>query len=155
MFPALVKPGLWAGQNAARAGENRLCPRMARKATYTSWGRKSFSEVTSTPGFEGCCCCGLVAKLPPTLCNPMDYSTPGFPVLDYLPELAQTPVCWVSDAIQPSHPLPASSSCLHSFEASGSFPMSQLAKVLSLQLQHQSFQCSGPISFRMSFYSKS
>ena len=39
------------------------------------------------------------------LCDPMDYSTPGFPVLHYLPEFAQTHVDWVSDAIQPSHPL--------------------------------------------------
>ena len=42
----------------------------------------------------------------PTLCNPMDFSTPGFPVLHYLPEFAQTHVYWVDDAIQPSHPLP-------------------------------------------------
>ena len=35
------------------------------------------------------CCCS-VAESCPTLCNPMDYSTPGFPVLYYLPELAQT-----------------------------------------------------------------
>ena len=35
----------------------------------------------------------------------MDCSTPGFPVLHYLPECAQTHVHWVSDAIQPSHPL--------------------------------------------------
>ena len=41
----------------------------------------------------------------PTLCNPMDCSTPGFPVLHHLPELAQTHVHWVGDAIQPSHPL--------------------------------------------------
>ena len=40
------------------------------------------------------------------VCDPMDCSTPGFPVLHYLLELAQTPVHWVSDAIQPSHPLP-------------------------------------------------
>ena len=39
------------------------------------------------------------------LCNPMDCSTPGFPVLHYLPEFAQTHVHWVGDAIQPSHPL--------------------------------------------------
>ena len=39
----------------------------------------------------------------------MDYNTPGFPVLHYLPELAQTHVHWVSDAIQPSHPLSSSS----------------------------------------------
>ena len=40
-----------------------------------------------------------------TLCNPMDYSTPGFPVHHQLPELVQTHVHRVGDAIQPSHPL--------------------------------------------------
>ena len=40
-----------------------------------------------------------------TLCDPVDCSTPGFPVLQHLPELAQTHVHWVGDAIQPSHPL--------------------------------------------------
>ena len=45
----------------------------------------------------------------PTLCDPMDCLAPGFPVLHYLPEFAQTHVHWVGDAIQPSHPLlPAS-----------------------------------------------
>ena len=38
------------------------------------------------------------------LCDPMDYSMPGFPVLQYLLEFAQTHVCWIGDAIQPSHP---------------------------------------------------
>ena len=41
----------------------------------------------------------------PTLCDPMNCSMPGFPVLRYLPELAQTHVHQVGDAIQPSHPL--------------------------------------------------
>jgi len=40
-----------------------------------------------------------------TLCNPTDCSTPGFPVHHQLPELAQTHVQRVGDAIQPSHPL--------------------------------------------------
>ena len=44
-----------------------------------------------------------------TLCNPMDCSTPGFPVLYCLPEFAQTHVHWVGDAIQPSHLLLPSS----------------------------------------------
>ena len=39
----------------------------------------------------------------PTLCDPMDCSTPGFPIHHQLSELAQTHVHWVSDAIQPSH----------------------------------------------------
>ena len=46
-----------------------------------------------------------VAQSCPTLCHPMDCSTPGFPVHHQLPELAQTHVHWVGDAIQPSHPL--------------------------------------------------
>ena len=41
----------------------------------------------------------------PTLCDPMDCSTPGFPVLHYLLEFAQTHVHWVSDITQSSHPL--------------------------------------------------
>ena len=42
----------------------------------------------------------------PTLCNPMNYSTPGLPVHHQLPESTQTHVHWVGDAIQLSHPLP-------------------------------------------------
>ena len=60
-----------------------------------------------------------------TLCNPMYYSMPGLPVHHQLPELTQTHVHWVSDAIQPSHPLSSPSPCLQSFPASGSFQMSQ------------------------------
>ena len=43
------------------------------------------------------------------LCDPMDCRTPGFPVLHYLSEFAQTHVSWVEDAMQPSHPLSSSS----------------------------------------------
>ena len=46
-----------------------------------------------------------VAQSWPTLCKPMECSTPGFPVCYQLPELAQTHIHRVSDAIQPSHPL--------------------------------------------------
>ena len=44
-----------------------------------------------------------VAQSCPTLCNPMDYIMPGFPVHHQLLKLAQTHVYQVSDAIQPSH----------------------------------------------------
>ena len=47
-------------------------------------------------------CCS-VAKLCLSLCDPMDCSSPGSFVLYYLPDFAQIHVCWVSDAIQPSH----------------------------------------------------
>ena len=46
-----------------------------------------------------------VAQLCQTLCDPMDCSTPCFPVLHYLLEFAQTHVFWAHDAFQPSHPL--------------------------------------------------
>ena len=46
-----------------------------------------------------------VAQLCPTLCNPMNRSTPGPPVHHHLPEFTQTHVHRVGDAIQPSHPL--------------------------------------------------
>ena len=49
--------------------------------------------------------CCLAAPSCPTLCNPVDCSMSGFPALHHLPELAQTYVHWVDDAIQPSHPL--------------------------------------------------
>ena len=55
-----------------------------------------------------CPCCS-VTNLCPTHCDSMDYSTPGFPVLGFLPEFAQTHACCVSDALQPSHPLLSSS----------------------------------------------
>ena len=46
-----------------------------------------------------------VAELCPTLCDPMNHSTPGLPVHHQLPEFTQTHVHWVGDTIQPSHPL--------------------------------------------------
>ena len=89
-----------------------------------------------------CCCCS-VAQSCPTLCNPIDWSTPGFPVLHYLPGFAQTHVHRVSDAIQPSHPLlPPSLPALNLSQHQGLFPWvsssHQVAKVS--ELQHQSFQ---------------
>ena len=47
---------------------------------------------------DPCCCCSVTQSCP-ALCNLMDYSMPGFPVLHYLPEFAQVCVHWVSDAI--------------------------------------------------------
>ena len=51
----------------------------------------------------------------PTLCDPMNCSTPGFSFHHYLPEFPQTRVHWVSDAIQPSHPLSSASPLALSF----------------------------------------
>ena len=85
-----------------------------------------------------------VAQLCPTLCDPMNRSTPGLPVHHQLPEFTQTHVHQVSDTIQPPH--------LLSFPSPPTFYLSQhqglfkwvssshqVAKVLEFQLQHQSF----------------
>ena len=73
----------------------------------------------------GCYC--SVTESCQILCHPMDCNTPGFPVLRCLLEFAQTHVHWVSDAIQPSHPLlPLFLLLPQSFPASGSLPLSQL-----------------------------
>ena len=96
----------------------------------TTWMSLQFSSVT-----QSC----------PTLCNPMDFSTPGFPVHHQHLEFTQTYVHRINDAIQPSQCL--SSSSLPTFNLSqhqGLFQWvsssHQMAKVLGFQLQHQSFQ---------------
>ena len=75
---------------------------------------------------------------------PLDDNTPGFPVHHQLPELSQTHVHWVSDAIQPFHPLLSPSPAFNLSQHQGLFQwvsaFHQVAKVLEFQLQHQSFQ---------------
>ena len=79
-----------------------------------------------------------------TLCDPMVYSTPGFPVHHHLPKLAQTHVHRVGDAIQPSHPMSSPSPAFNLSQHQGLVQWvhssHQVAKVLEFQLQHQSFQ---------------
>ena len=72
----------------------------------------------------------------------MDCSTPGLSVLQHLLELAQTHVYWVSDAIQPSHPPspPAFNLSQHQGLFRWVSSSHQVAKVLEVQLQHQSCQ---------------
>ena len=74
-----------------------------------------------TPFLNESHCCS-VSKLCLIRCDPLDCSTPGFPVLLCLLEFAQTHVHWVSDTIS-SSVIPFSS-CLQSFPAARSFPMS-------------------------------
>ena len=101
-------------------------------------------------------CCS-VAQLCPTLCDPMDSSTPCLPVHHQLPELTQTHVHQVGDAIQPSCPLlspspPAFNLSQHQGLFQWVSSSHQVAKVLELQLQHQSFQYLGLISFRTDWF---
>ena len=85
-----------------------------------------------------------------TLCNPMDCSTPGFPVHHQLPEPTQTHVHWVGDAIQPSHPL--------SFPSPPAFNLSQHQGLPIRWPKYWSFRVtpsneySGLISFRIDWF---
>ena len=86
-----------------------------------------------------------VAQSCPTLCNPMNRSTPGLPVHHKVPEFTQTQVHRVSDAIQPSHPLaspspPAPKPSQHQSLFQSVSSSHEVAKVLEFQLQHHSFQ---------------
>ena len=87
-------------------------------------------------------CCvqfSWVAQSYPTLCDPIDCNTPSFPVYHQLPELAQTHVYQVSDAIQPPHPLssPSSPALVSQFFISGgqSIGVSASASVLATNSQ--------------------
>ena len=113
--------------------------------THTSWKPETGSiylfiwEIQ----FNYCYCSVTQSYL--ILCDPMNCSTPSFPVLHYLPEFAQTHVCWVSDVIQSFHPLlPTSPPAFNLAQHQGLFQWvcssHQVASVLELQLQHQSFQ---------------
>ena len=109
------------------------------RSPYMNFGGEEHSVYCVSVQFSS------VTQSCPTFCNPMDCSTPGFPVHHQLLEVTQTYVHWVSDAIQPSHPLlspfpPAFNFSQHQglFQRVGS--SHQVAKVLEFQLQHQSFQ---------------
>ena len=107
-----------------------LCPRICSDSCPLSWWKKVQELV-----IQSCL----------NLCNPMDCSMPGSPVLHHLLELAETHVHQVGDAIQPSRPLsfpspPAFSLSQHQGLFQGVNSSHQVAKVLEIQLQHQSFQ---------------
>ena len=95
---------------------------------------------------QGCCVTSFSGSVNPNFCDPMDCSTPCFPIHHQLPELAQThQVHQVRDVIQPSHPLlspstPAFNLSQHQVLFQWVSSSHQVAKVLEFQLQHQSFQ---------------
>ena len=86
----------------------------------------------------------LVTQSCLTICNPMNCSTPSFLVHHQLPELTQSLVYWVSDAIQSSHPPLSPPPAFNLSQNQGLFKWvnssHQVAKVWEFQLQHQSFQ---------------
>ena len=110
----------------------------------STWFLRRLATMRGEPSTYWVSSCS-VTQLCLTLCDPADCSAPGFSVLHYLPEFAQTHVHWVSDALSPS--IVSFSSCLQSFPASGSFPVSwlfnQVTKEVSRkwQLLLVSFSC--------------
>ena len=93
----------------------------------TNWFKSLYKEAKDPE------CCSVI-KSWLTLCNPMNYSTSGFPVLHCLPEFAQTNAHCVNDTIQPSHPLSS---------------LSLLARNLS---QHQGFSKESALHIRRPKY---
>ena len=112
-------------------------------AGYSLWDCKELDTTEQIHWFTFALF-SLVAQSCPTLCDPMDCSTPGLPVHHQLPEFTQPYVHWVSDAIKPFYPLLSPSPAFNLSQHQGLFQWvsssHQVAKVLEFQLQHQSFQ---------------
>ena len=121
------------------------------------WERDYFQMQQWNPmyRFEKAVQFSSVAQSCLTLCDPMNRSTPGFPVHHQLLESTQNHVHWVSDTIQPSHPLsspfpPAFNLSQHQGLFKWVSSSHQVAKVSEFQLQHQSLnEHPRLISFRM------
>ena len=139
-----------ADQRRAAKGVAQLGKQIVKKEEstipfFSSGSDLNRAEEGAILGTTDYHCCCSVTKSCPTLCNPMNCSKPGISDLHYLLDFSQIRVHWVGDAIQPSHPLPPP--YLLAFNLSqhqGLFhwvdSLHQVAKVLELQLQHQSFQ---------------
>ena len=111
----------------------RQCQRGKCNPYYQNLTHPSVSQFSS------------VAQSCPTLCDPMNPSTPGLPVHHKLPESTQTHAHWVSETMQPSHPLsspspPAPNPSQHQGLFQWVNSSHGVVKVLEFQLQHQFFQ---------------
>ena len=122
--------GTWRHERALADGEEKITIRVLDRSS--PWVGEEIHNVQFSSVAQSC----------PTLCDPIDCSTPGLPVYHKLQEFTQTDVHWVSDAIQPSH-LFKKHQGLFKWVSS----LHHVAKVLEFQLQHQSFQWT-LISFR-------
>ena len=114
---------------------------------------KKKSEVL--PIFLFCCCSVTTSYL--TLWDPMDCSTPGFPVLHYLPEFNKTHLHWVNDFIQSSYPLSPPSPALKLSQDQGLSKWvscsNQVGKLWRFSFSITAFnEYSGLISFRIDWF---
>ena len=128
------KPSRWFWSTEAHWSLRTIAPEIQAKFTFYQAQVVRLNIIISS-----------VAQSCLTLCDPMNRSTPGLPVHRHLPEFTQTHVQWVSDAIQPSHPLsspspPAPNPSQHQSFFQWVSSSHEVATVLEFQLQHQSFQ---------------
>ena len=131
-IPWTEEPGRLQSKGSQRVGHNwvtSLSRSLSIKSELTEWIYKYRCQFS----------CSVMSDS-----DPIECSTPGLPVHHQLPESTQTHVHWVSDDIQPSHPLsPPSPPTFNLSQHQGLQWVSsshQVAKVLEFQLQHQSFQ---------------
>ena len=139
--------------DGSRAGRGWSRKRIKPQSSASAWSsileifNLSFPFIFSTstkfvPWFQNWTETCSVAQSCLTLCNPMDCSTPGFPILHHLLELAQTLLHWVSDAIHLSHPLLTPPPPAFYFpQHQGLFQwVGSSLQMVKLELHHQSFQ---------------
>ena len=123
--------------------------------TRDSWlysANLQYCEIAAYDKLHFCCYCCWLTQLHLTLCDPLDCSTPDFPIHHHLLEFGQTHVHWVSDAIQPSRPQPSPSPpAFNRAQHQGLFQwvcsLYQVAKILELYPQNKSLQCIFSIDF--------
>ena len=130
---------------------------MATHSSFLAWkipwteepGELQFSQLVSE---------SVVTQLCPNLCDPMDCSTAGFPVHHQLPELVQTHVHQVGNAIQPSHPLSSPFFMASIFPSIRVFSNESVVPIrwpkywsFSLSIS-PSYECSGLVSFRIDWF---
>ena len=135
--PGTAGTGQFPGRELSSKGpSSNLEPKKKKKAAWGNGCCLGLLDIVQLTSVDQSC---------PTLCDPVDCSMPGLPVHHQLPEFNQTHVHWVSDVIQPSHPLSYPSP--HAFNLShhqGLFKWvsssHQVSKVLEFQLQNQSTQ---------------
>ena len=146
MWELSVIPGILSHMHVEFAKTGRRKKQGEEETLYRSWKYK-FLKITRIIPLNyiiGQSVSSVIQSCP-TLWDSMDCSTPGFPFHHPFPELTQTHVHWVRDAIQPFHPpLSPSPPAFNLSQHQGLFQwvssLPQVAKVLGLQLQHQSFQ---------------
>ena len=130
-----------------KEGSSEVCCSMDEAwGHYAKWNKPiTKRQILRDPAYMRESQFSSVTQSCPTLCDPMDCSTPGFSVHRQLLEPTQTHVRHVGDAIQPSHPLLSlSPPAFYLSHHQGLFKWvsssHQVAKILEFQLQHQSFQ---------------